>query len=71
VAFKPGGIAGVATEWAIVELKDRPYVLVVMENYGLPDDAPTAMKDLSRVVYEHFSRLAKAAPHGSYVEKPR
>lgn len=71
VAFKPGGIAGVATEWAIVELKDRPYVLVVMENYGLPDDAPTAMKDISRVVYEHFSRLAKAAPHGSYVEKPR
>lgn len=71
VAFKPGGIAGVATEWAVVELKDRPYVLVVMENYGMPDDAPTAMKDISRVVYEHFSRLAKAAPHGSYVEKPR
>lgn len=71
VAFKPGGIAGVATEWAIVELENRPYVLVVMENYGLEDDAATAMKDLARVAHEHFSRLAKAAPHGSYVEKPR
>lgn len=71
IANKPGGIAGVVTEWAIVYLKDRPYVVTVMDNYGLEDDAATAAKEISRVVYEHFSRLARATPHGTYVDKPR
>ena len=71
IANKPGSISGVATEWAIVYLKDRPYVAVVMENYGLEDDAPTAMKEISRALHEYFSRLARATPHGTYVEKPK
>jgi len=71
MAFKPGSISGVTTEWAIVFLKDRPYVLVVMENYGLDDDATTAMKELSRTLYEYFSRLARSTPHGAFVEKPK
>lgn len=68
VAFKPGSISGVTTEWAIVFLPDRPYVVVVMENYGLEDDATTAMKALSRTLYEYFSRLARSTPHGAFVE---
>ncbi len=71
IAHKSGSISGVATEWAIVYLKERPYVLVVMENYGMEEDAPTAMKEISRTVYEYFSRLARATPHGTYVEKPK
>jgi beta-lactamase class A len=71
VAFKPGSISGVTTEWAIVYLKDRPYVVVVMENYGLEDDATSAMKDISKTLYDYFSRLARATPHGTYVEKPK
>jgi beta-lactamase class A len=71
VAFKPGSISGVTTEWAIVFLKDRPYVLVVMENYGLEDDATTAMKELSRTLHEYYSRLARSTPHGAFVEKPK
>lgn len=71
IANKPGSISGVAAEWAIVGLKDRPYVLVVMENYGLEDDAPAAMKEISRTLYDYFSRLARATPHGTYVEKPK
>ena len=71
MAFKPGSISGVTTEWAIVFLKDRPYVLVVMENYGLEDDATTAMKELSQTLYEYFSRLARSTPHGAFVEKPK
>lgn len=71
VAFKPGSISGVTTEWAIVYLRDRPYVVVVMENYGMEDDATTAMKEISRTLYDHFSRLARATPHGTYVEKPK
>jgi beta-lactamase class A len=71
VAFKPGGIAGVKTEWCIVLLKDRPYVVTVMENYGLDDDAATAVKEISVTLYEYFFRLARATPHGTYVEKPK
>lgn len=71
IANKPGSIAGVTTEWAIVYLKDRPYVLIVMENYGMEDDAPTAMKDISRTLYDYFYRLARATSHGTYVDKPR
>ena len=70
IANKPGGIAGVKTEWAIVYLKDRPYVVAVMENYGLEGDAPVAIKEISRTLYDYFSRLAKATPLGTYVDKP-
>jgi beta-lactamase class A len=68
VAFKPGGIAGVSTEWAIVYLKERPYVVVVMENYALGDEAATAMKEISRVLYDYFWRLGNATRYGTYVD---
>jgi len=68
VAFKPGGIAGVATEWAIVYLKERPYVVVVMENYAIGDEAVVAMKEISRTLYDYFWRLGNATQHGTYVD---
>lgn len=69
VATKPGGIAGVSTEWAVVMLKDRPYIVVVMENYGSRDTAET-FKQISQILFDHFSRLAKATPYGALVDKP-
>lgn len=71
VAFKPGGIPGVKTEWCIVFLKDRPYVVTVMENYGMEEDASSAMKIISKTLHEYFSRLARATPHGTYVDRPK
>ncbi len=71
LAGKPGALAGVVTEWAIVYLKARPYAVAVMENYGVAEDAPAAMKEISRTLYEYFSRLARATAHGTYVEKPK
>lgn len=70
IASKPGGIAGVKTEWAIVQLKERPYVLTVMENYGLGEEASDAIKQISNVVYDYFSRLGRATPHGAYIPPP-
>jgi beta-lactamase class A len=67
VAFKPGGIAGVSTEWAIVYEPNRPYVIVAMENYSIGDEAGVMMKKVSRVVYDYFSRLGKSSKHGTYV----
>lgn len=68
VAFKPGGIAGVATEWAIVYLKERPYAAVVMENYAIGEEAATAMQEISRTLYDYFWRLGNATRHGTYVD---
>ena len=68
VAFKPGGIPGVSTEWAIVYLKERPYVVVVMENYELENEATAAIKDISRTVYDYFWRLGRASRYGTYVD---
>ena len=68
VAFKTGGIPGVATEWAIVYLEDRPYITVVMENYAVGDEASKAFKELLRTVYDYFWRLSRATRYGTYVE---
>jgi beta-lactamase class A len=68
VAFKPGGIAGVSTEWAIVYLKERPYAVVVMESYALGNEASTAMKEISRTLYDYFWRLGNATRYGTYVD---
>lgn len=68
VAFKPGGIAGVSTEWAIVYLKSRPYVVIAMENYELDGEASEMMKGVSRLLYGYYSRLGRSSPYGTYVE---
>ncbi len=70
VAFKPGGIGGVVTEWAIVLLKHRPYVVAVMENYCLGEEASGAIKEISKVLHQYFLRLSRATPHGAYLLRP-
>ena len=65
VAFKPGGITGVATVWALVDLPGRPYVLTVMANYG--GDGNAVVEAASAAAYGYFSKLAGATPHGTRV----
>ncbi len=65
IAFKPGGITGVATVWAVVQLPGRPYVLSVMANYG--GDVGSVVREASEAAYTYFSRLAGATPHGTRV----
>lgn len=65
VAWKPGGIEGVATAWGIVSLPDRPYVLTVMTNYG--GDGNAAIRAASEAAWDYFSRLARATEYGARV----
>lgn len=65
VAFKPGGIEGVTTAWALVGLPDRPYVLTVMTNYGGPGG--DAVEAASSAAWEYFRRLSRATDHGARV----
>ncbi|WP_396626196.1 serine hydrolase [Luteitalea sp.] len=65
VAAKPGGLDGVRTEVAWVEVKGRPYLLCVMTSFLATDaDGDRAITDLSRTAYRYFSRLGNAGVEG-------
>ena len=65
VAFKPGGITGVATVWALIDLPDRPYVLSVMSNYG--GNGGAVIEAASDAAYQYFSRLSGVTEYGTRV----
>ncbi len=65
VAFKPGGITGVATVWALVGMPDRPYVLSVMSNYG--GNGGAVVEAASDAAYWYFSRLSGVTDYGTRV----
>lgn len=65
IAFKPGGITGVATVWALVGLPDRPYVLSVMSSYGGDGDA--VVEAASAAAFRYFSKLSGVTPYGTRV----
>lgn len=65
IAFKPGGLVGVSTEWTIVYLNKRPYAIAVMETGRVPGDAGKTMERLSQVVFNYFIRIG-GTPYGSY-----
>ena len=65
VAWKAGGIEGVATAWGLVSLPDRPYVLVVMSSYGV--DGSAAVRGAAEAAWDHFRRLARSTDWGARV----
>ncbi len=65
IAFKPGGITGVATVWALVDVPDRPYVLSVMSNYG--GNGGAVIEAVSAAAYDYFSRLSGITEYGTRV----
>jgi beta-lactamase class A len=65
IAFKPGGITGVTTVWALIGMPDRPYVLAVMANYG--GDGSAIVEAASEAAYRYFSKLNGVTPYGTRV----
>lgn len=65
VAWKPGGITGVAAAWGLVDVPDRPYVLVVMSNYG--GDGGAVIREISTAAWDYFSRLSGVTEYGTRV----
>ena len=68
IAFKPGGMGGVSTEWGLVYLAKRPYAVAVMENYKTGSASPDVTANISRMLYEYYSRMAKATNYGVILE---
>lgn len=68
VANKPGGIEGVACDWGLIEIPNRPFAIAVMTSYnGESADADEAIARISRMAYDYFSRLARSTPYGARV----
>lgn len=65
IAFKPGGITGVSTVWALVDVPDRPYALAVMSNYG--GNGGEVIRKVSALTYDYFSRLSGVTEYGTRV----
>ena len=68
IAFKPGGMGGVSTEWAVVYLAKRPYAVAIMENYKSGNSSQDVMASISKTLYEYYSRMAKATNFGVILE---
>jgi beta-lactamase class A len=68
VAEKPGELEAVRCDSGIVMLPGRPYVLCVMTTYLKNDaDGNPAIARISRLAYEHFSRLERSSEIGRVV----
>jgi len=68
VAEKPGELEAVRCDSGIVLLPGRPYVLSVMTTYLKHDaDGNPVIAEVSRIVYEHFARLARSSEIGRVV----
>ncbi len=67
IAFKPGGMGGVSTEWGIVYLPGRPYAIAVMENYITAATAPDIIESVSKTLFQYFSML-KATKYGVIID---
>lgn len=65
IAFKAGGITGVSTVWGLVDVPDRPYVIVVMSNYG--GNGGAVIESVSTLAYDYFSRLSGITEYGTRV----
>ncbi|MCC9136758.1 serine hydrolase [Pontibacter silvestris] len=68
IAFKPGVLNGVSTEWAVVLLPERPYAVAIMENYKVRGKAEGVMEEASAVLYQYFWRLGNATRYGTYID---
>ncbi len=66
VAFKPGGLKGVSTEWAIVMLQERPYAVAVMEKLKLEGSSKHTVEEISEILYDYFWRLGNSTSYGVF-----
>jgi beta-lactamase class A len=66
IANKPGGIEGVACDWAIVYVPNRPYAIAVMTNYN-GEGADEAIAKVSKLAYDYFVRLSRSTGYGARV----
>lgn len=65
VASKPGDLPGVECETGIVYLPGRPFVLSIFSSYL--DEGIHPVREITKVVFEYFSKLAASNQYGNRV----
>jgi beta-lactamase class A len=63
VASKPGEVTGVRCETGVVYVKGRPFVLSVASAFL--DEPENPVREVARLVYEHFAKLARSNKFGN------
>jgi beta-lactamase class A len=70
VLNKPGELEGVRVDAAIVRAKHRPYAVAIMTTYLRDEgEGERAIADLSRALYEYFSRLGFGSEFGRQMKR--
>lgn len=71
VAWKPGGIPGVQTVWALVRLPERPFAFTVMEKFDSTGEAGEIQREIARILFDYYWRLGNASRYGTFVDPAR
>jgi beta-lactamase class A len=66
IAYKPGGLKGVSTEWALILLPARPYAVAIMQNYIWEKKKDRTTEAISKILYRYFWRLGHSTKYGVY-----
>ena len=66
IAFKPGGLAGVSTEWTLVLLDERPYAVAMMQNFKVEGKGRNTVEKVSEILYNYFWRIGNSTRYGVY-----
>src|SRR5215475_9384498 len=64
IANKPGSIEGVACDWAVIYVPNRPYAIAVMTNYDR-EGADDVIAKMSKLAYDYFVRLSRSTKYGA------
>ena len=68
VAWKPGGIEGVSTYWALVDLPGAPYAVTAMVNYATDgEQVAEALRAVADAAATYMQALARSTPTGARV----
>lgn len=68
IAFKPGMLSGISTEWAIILLPERPYAVAMMESYKVDGQSEEVMEKISKILYRYYWRIGNASSYGTYLD---
>lgn len=67
---KPGELDAVRCDAGIIEIPGRPFVMTVMTSYlASNEEGERAVKEVARLAYEYFDRLARSSAYGRSISE--
>ncbi len=67
---KPGALDAVRCDAGIIEIPGHPFVMSVMTTYlENNDDGERAVREVARLVYDHFERLSRSSSYGRSISE--